>query len=202
MPLPYPYDALEPYIDAETMIIHHDRLLKGYVDKLNATLENYPSLHDWTLDKLLINVKRLPKELQEPITKYAGGVYNHEMFFSLMEDVPSKPSGELKAMIDRQYGDYDKFMSEFAGSAAEVFGSGYTWLVTDAKGRLRIVNTANQDCPLTYNLCPIICIDIWEHSYFLKYKNLRADYIAAWFNVLNWEKAEQAFGECKRSYKF
>ena len=191
IPLPYAYNALEPYIDAQTMELHHDRHLKTYVENLNAVLERHPEYHEWDLQKLLVNVNWLPPDIRTKVRRNAGGVYNHEFFFSHLTSDVGVLKGRLKDMLDSKYGSFDNFKKEFKTAALAVFGSGYTWLVGDKNGELRIQMTQNQDTPLESGLNPIICIDVWEHSYYLKHHNLRGDYIEDWFEVANWEKAEQ-----------
>lgn len=197
-PLPYDYNALEPYIDTKTMELHHDKHLQTYVDNLNATLKNYPALHSWSLEKLIINANRLPKEIRTSVKNNAGGVYNHDFFFQGMVNSQVKePVGKLSTAIDKTFGSYNGFKTKFKQAALSVFGSGYSWLVLDRLGNLKIVTTANQDTPITQNLCPILTIDVWEHAYYLKHYNKRVDYIDDWFQVVNWEKAEENYLKCK-----
>lgn len=203
IPLPYPYDALEPFIDKQTMIYHHDNHLKTYVDNLNKTLAPYPMYHKWSLHRLLCNIPALPKEIQTPVKNYGGGVHNHNLFFSIMGNKESKtPVGNLALAIDEQFGSYDNFKAKWKEEALSVFGSGYAWLVVDNhndnRGKLRIVKTQNQDTPMPCDLCPVILIDVWEHAYYLKYQYRRAEYIDNWFNVIDWNKAEENYNQCKK----
>lgn len=194
IPLPYSYNALEPSISSETMTFHHDKHYVGYVNKLNATLENYPDLQSKTLEQLLTNLNCLPKEAKSSIINNGGGVYNHEFFFNLMSaNHNTTLTGELKNKINDTYGSYDNFKNEFKKSALDLFGSGWTWLVIDGDNDLYIINTTNQDSPISKGLKPIICIDLWEHAYYLDYKNDRAKYIDNWFNVLDWSIALNNF---------
>lgn len=202
MPLSYPYDALEPYIDQRTVRIHHDGHLKTYVNNLNNTLEPYPKYHDWTLEKLIIFNRILPKKIQTPVRHNAGGVYNHQLYFNIMSPHSDKSDAKrLMPEIEKQIGSYEEFADKFKKSALDVFGSGYAWLAMDRNGHLKIINTANQDTVLTINLCPVLLIDVWEHAYYLKYQNKRSDYIDNWFNIINWEQAEKNFIDCLRNFK-
>jgi len=200
--LPYPVNGLEPYIDAETIQVHHFVLQKRYVDKLNAILEGYPEYSDWSLVELIEEVDTLPAEIQTGVFRNAGGVLNHNYYFDMMHSITGNdnstakpwsgnppPTGGLKAAIDRKYGTFEMFQKQFKAMAMDVFGSGYTWLVADAAGNLNIINIANQITPYTYDAIPIIPIDIWEHAYFLQYQAERVDYIDAWFQVADWAKA-------------
>lgn len=189
VPLPYSYSALEPFISKEVMTYHHDKHYQAYVNNLNKALANYPKYQSYSLEKILKNLDSLPKEIYTPVKNNAGGVYNHEFFFSIMTPSKTAPSGKLKKAIERDFGTYNNFMEEFKKAASSVFGSGWAWLVSDRDGKLSIITTANQDSPISDNLTPIICIDVWEHAYYLQYKNKRAEYIDNWVNVINWKKA-------------
>lgn len=190
LPLPYEFDALEPSIDAQTMEIHHDRHLKAYVDNLNAALKDYPQYHCMSLEQLLRNLCKLPTAIQTTVKNNAGGVYNHNLYFNIMGTSNHKPMGRIKKSIEQTFGTYENFEAALKDSALKRFGSGWAWLATDSSYVLKIVSTANQDTLLNTCLRPIILIDVWEHAYYLKYKNKRAEYIDNWFNVINWEKAE------------
>ncbi|MEA4815922.1 MAG: superoxide dismutase [Lachnospiraceae bacterium] len=195
-PLPYAYDALEPYIDAKTMELHHNRHLQTYIDNLNNTLKDYPMLQNASLVELIYNAGRLPKEIQMPVRNNAGGVYNHRFYFdNMINSGNSIPIGNLKEAIDSQFGSFENFKSEFKKAALSIFGSGYAWLVAD-KGQLKIITTPNQNNPIEQNMCPVLNIDVWEHAYYLKHYNLRAEYIDDLFNVINWEKAEENYNNC------
>jgi Fe-Mn family superoxide dismutase len=198
VPLPYDYSALEPYIDTKTMELHHDKHLQTYVNNLNAALKNYPSLHTWSLEKLIYNANSLPKEIRTAVVNNGGGVYNHNFYFAGMANSEIKsPIGNLSYAIDKVFGSFDGFKSMFKQQALSVFGSGYAWLVMDRNCNLKIITTANQGTPLVNNLCPILNIDVWEHAYYLKHYNKRADYIDDWFQVVNWEKADEKYMKCK-----
>ena len=194
MPLPYSYDALEPYIDKETMIIHHTKHHQTYVDNLNKLLAKNPELSSKSLEELLTNLDALPKSDKQGIINNAGGVYNHNFFWTIMApNQDGKPVGELATAIDNTFGSFDNFKAKFKESAASRFGSGWAWLVSDKDGKLSIISTANQDAPISLGLTPIIGIDVWEHAYYLKYKNKRADYIDNWWNVVNWNQANKNY---------
>lgn len=193
-PLPYGYGALEPYIGQKTMEVHHDRLLQAYVEHLNDTLKDLPWLQKLPLEELIIRADTLPMSVRTPIRHFAGGVYNHRLFFDGMTSGPSAaPSGRLGEALSRTYGSYGAFKTEFKQAAMSVFGSGYAWLVAGKNGELRIFVTANQDTPLTKTARPILTIDVWEHAYFLQYLNMRGEYIDAWFHVINWAQAEKNY---------
>lgn len=194
IPLPYSFDAMEPYIDAKTMEIHHDKHLQSYINNLNKTLEDYPELHDLTLEQLICSVDMFPYEIQKSIKHNAGGVFNHNFYFSELKNSGSKePSGKLAEAINTTFGSYLEFVKELKRMALSVFGSGYVWLTLDNDKHLKIVKTVNQDTPLTKNLKPILNIDVWEHAYYLKHYNKRSDYIDDWFNIIDWDKASQIY---------
>ena len=194
-PLPYSYDALEPYISKEIMTLHHDKHYQTYVDNLNKALENYSEYQSYSLEKLLQNLDSLPKEISTAVRNNGGGVYNHKFFFEIMTPNKSQPTEELKKAIEKDFGSYDKFVEEFKKAAKDVFGSGWAWLVRDNNGKLSITTTSNQDSPISENLTPIIGIDVWEHAYYLQYKNNRAGYIDNWMNVINWDKASKIYSQ-------
>ncbi|MBN7773630.1 superoxide dismutase [Clostridium aminobutyricum] len=196
-PLPYAYDALEPFIDTKTMHLHHDRHLQTYVDNLNNTLQDYPELQSWSLEELIYNADRLPEAIQQSIRNNGGGVYNHIFYFNGMTDSETRSqAGMLYPAIMKDFGSTEQFYDEFTKKALSVFGSGYAWLVVDEDGNLKIITSANQDTPIAQNLCPILAIDVWEHAYYLKHYNKRADYINDWYNVVNWEHAAELYEEC------
>lgn len=193
-PLEYQYNALEPYIDEETMHFHHDKHLQTYVDNLNKALENYPEYQKWSLDELVKNYQRLPKELQTPVKNNGGGVYNHNLFFELLSpDSKIDMSSTLAKQIEKDFGSFENFKQQFKNKALSVFGSGYAWLVKNIHGKLEIITTPNQDTPLPLNFCLILLLDVWEHAYYLKNQNRRNEYIDKWFNVINWHKAEERY---------
>jgi len=197
--LPYAYNSLEPHIDSKTVELHHDRHLKAYTDKLNAALKPFPEFHNWSLERLLCNIHALPVKLRNDIRNNGGGVYNHIYYFmSMSPDCERIPDGSLGDKIDRIFCGWDSFKARFKECALDVFGSGYLWLVADRRGHLKMLQTANQDSPITRGFCPIMCIDVWEHAYYLKHYNVRADYIDDWFAVLNAGFAEENYLCCIR----
>ena len=190
LPLPYAYDALEPYIDEKTMHLHHDKHLQTYIDNLNKVLDAHPELQSLSLTELLKYLSRMPADVQQPIRNNGGGVYNHRFYFALLTN-PSEGEavGHLGEAITRTFGSFQNFKDQFKQAALSVFGSGYAWLVLN-NGRLEIMTTANQNTSIELRLGPILAIDVWEHAYYLKHYNVRADYIDDWFKVVNWEQAE------------
>lgn len=195
LPLQYKFDQLEPYIDAETVCIHYTKHLQGYVDKLNKVLEGYEKLTEGkTLEEILFNVEKIPKEIRKDVINQGGGVANHNLYFSILSKKPKKyPSGKLLIDINKKYGDIEKLKEELSKRALNQFGSGYSWLVVNEKGELDLLSTSNQDSPLIFKMKPILAIDVWEHAYYLKYKNLRVNYIKNIWNVLDWSKVEENY---------
>ena len=192
--LPYAYDALEPFIDAKTMEIHHSKHHAAYVAKLNEALANYPELQTKPVKDLLIGLQGVPDAVRTAVRNFGGGHFNHSMFWELMKPQGGGAAvGELSKAIVKTFGTFEKFQEEFTKAAAGVFGSGWAWLVLDSIGGLKIVQTPNQDNPISTGLKPILTIDVWEHAHYLKYQNRRPDYIGAWWNVVNWAKAEENF---------
>ena len=192
-PLKYPYNALEPHIDEKTMILHHDRHLQTYVDKLNDALKKNPCLQKMTLAQLVSSPCKIPENAREEVCQNAGGVYNHRFYFESMTPHGKKlANSALLKKINSCFGSSEKFCDLFAEAALSVFGSGYAWLVAE-KGNLKITTTKNQDTPLCKGELPIISIDVWEHAYYLKHYNQRAKYIEDWFCVADWEMAEKRF---------
>jgi superoxide dismutase, Fe-Mn family len=183
--LPYPYDALEPHIDEQTMRVHHDKHHQAYVDKANGALEG-TEWADKPVEEVLKNLSSLPKDKQAPVRNNAGGHANHSFFWPIMSpDGGGEPEGDLAKAIDDAFGGFDKFQQEFKDAGVNQFGSGWAWLVHDGSG-LSVVSTANQDSPVSDGKTPILGCDVWEHAYYLKYQNKRPDYIDAWWNVVDW----------------
>lgn len=196
LPLPDPYDALEPFIDAKTMELHHNRHLQTYINNLNKVLKDRPQLQHMTLEQLIRSVPFMRGELQMSVRNNAGGVWNHRFFFEELGRPPTgQPIGRLAGAIDRRFGSYNAFREEFRKAALGVFGSGYAWLVAE-RGRLRILTLPNQDSPVRQCLCPILAADVWEHAYYLKHYNDRSGYIDDWFQVIDWERAEKNYCAC------
>jgi Fe-Mn family superoxide dismutase len=197
-PLPYGYDALEPNIDARTMEIHHTKHHQGYVNNLNAAIEKAPELQDKSLEELLKDLSAVPEKVRTAVRNNAGGHWNHSMFWVIMApNAGGDPTGELADAIKKSFGDFTKFKEQFNSAASGRFGSGWAWLVSDPKGGLAIESTPNQDNPLMEGRYPIMGVDVWEHAYYLKYQNRRADYLAAWWNTINWPEVAKRYGERK-----
>lgn len=197
-PLPYAYDALEPYIDKETMMLHHDKHEKAYLDNLNKAISKYPELYRKGIEGILKDLNSVPEDIRETVKNNAGGVYNHEFFWSIMSPEKNQsPSGDLLKAINKDFQSFDNFKAKFKEAALGRFGSGWAFLVKDKDGKLSIISTANQDSPISQNLTPIIGIDVWEHAYYLKYQNRRGDYIDNWWNVVNWKQAENNYSDKK-----
>jgi Fe-Mn family superoxide dismutase len=193
-PLPYPADSLEPVIDAETVILHHDRHFKKYVDDLNSQLCLTPPLQSWTLEELLTRALPLSGSQRQLVLTAAGGVYNHGLYFrSMVPGLPKGPGKQLSAAICRNFGDMESLQKQFVRYALSLVGSGWIWLCTDPSGHLRILCTGNQVTALPTGLCPLFLMDVWEHAYYLKYQNERQRYAESWFRVLNWEEAEKNY---------
>jgi len=190
LPLPYAYHALEPFIDEKTMHLHHDKHLQNYIDTLNKLLKEHPPLQSLSLTQLIRLSDSLPQALRAPIKNNTGGVYNHRLFFDgLTNPATQTPHGRLARAIRCQFDSFSSFADAFSRAALSVFGSGYAWLVA-RPGGLFICTTANQNTPPGV---PLLVLDVWEHAYYLKHYNLRADYIKDWFRILNWERAEMNF---------
>lgn len=184
----YAYDALEPFIDAKTMEIHHSKHHNTYVTKLNEALEKYPELQEKTVEELLMNLNNVPEEIRTAVRNHGGGHYNHSFFWRIM--APAGKGGEPIPEILKMKEDFNKF-------ATSLFGSGWTWIVKDLSNQLKIINTPLQDNPITQNLKPILGLDIWEHAYYLKYQNRRPEYIEAWWSVINWKEIARTLKETR-----
>ncbi len=192
--LPYPYDALEPYIDAQTMEIHHSKHHQAYVNNLNSVIEKYPQFGDEPAGNLLKHLKTIPEEIREAVRNNAGGHFNHRFFWQIMKPQGGgTPVGHLKEAIDKTFGNFSEFQSLFTKTAIGRFGSGWAWLSLTQLIGLEVHSTPNQDCPLSDNKTPILCLDVWEHAYYLKYQNRRPEYVQNWWQVVNWEKAEENY---------
>jgi Fe-Mn family superoxide dismutase len=192
-PLPYAFDALEPHIDARTMQIHHDKHHATYVANLNKAVAEFPDLGKQPVGDLLKDLSAVPEKIRAAVRNQGGGHYNHSLFWQMMKkNGGGEPSGELAKAIDKKFGGFGAFKTQFAKAAAGQFGSGWAWLVADG-GDLKIEATPNQDSPVSAGKRPLLGLDVWEHAYYLKYQNRRADYIAAWFNVINWDDVAERF---------
>ncbi|MDT2603090.1 superoxide dismutase [Enterococcus dongliensis] len=195
--LPYEYDALEPYVDVETMHLHHDKHHNTYVTNLNAAIEKHPELAEQTIEELVTHLNDVPEDIRTAVRNNGGGHANHSFFWKIMApNAGGEPTGEIKTAIEETFGSFEKMKEEFKTAATGRFGSGWAWLVWN-NGKLEITSTANQDSPLTDGKTPIIGLDVWEHAYYLKYKNVRPDYIAAFWDVVNWEQANQNLAAAK-----
>lgn len=195
--LPYAYDALEPYIDEETMHLHHDKHHNTYVTNLNSAIEKYPELGEKTIEELLSDMDAIPTDIKTAVRNNGGGHANHSFFWEIMApNAGGEPTGEIKEAINEAFGDFSSFKEEFKKAAAGRFGSGWAWLVME-NGKLAITSTANQDSPLMEGKTPILGLDVWEHAYYLKYKNVLPDYIAAFWNVINWDEVNKRFEAAK-----
>lgn len=191
--LPYAEDALEPYIDAQTMNIHHTKHHQTYVTSLNAALEKHPELAGKSLEDLLSDLSAVPEDIRVAVRNHGGGTWNHNMFWEIMgPNAGGTPSGELAQSIESAFGSFDAFKSEFEKAATTRFGSGWAWLVKRGNG-LAVVSTANQDNPLSEGEAPVMGIDVWEHAYYLKYQNRRPEYISNWWNVVNWDAVAERY---------
>src|SRR3989344_2043393 len=193
--LPYPYNALEPYIDEKTMQIHHDKHHGAYVKNLNDALAGNDALLAIPIENILKNLNQVPEAVRTKVRNNGGGHANHSLFWQMMAPkTGGAPSGEIAKVIDRDFGNFAAFVEKFSSAGMGRFGSGWVWLINDA-GKLSIVDTPNQDTPLMENKVPILGLDVWEHAYYLKYQNLRADYIKAWWNVVNWQEVVKRYNE-------
>ncbi len=196
--LPYAYNALEPHIDALTMEIHHSKHHQAYVNNLNAALDKHPELHEKTLEALIQNLGDLPEDIRTPVRNNGGGHLNHSLFWELLNPEGShEPIGDLKTEIESAFGSLDQFKEKFSQAAISRFGSGWAWLVLNSENKLEIISSPNQDSPLSDGLNPIIGLDVWEHAYYLKFQNRRPDYIATFWNVINWSVAENRYQKLK-----
>lgn len=192
--LDYAYNALEPYIDEDTMKIHHTKHHQAYLNNLNKIIEG-TEWENYEIDYIIANIDKLPQDIRTGVRNNGGGYYNHMLFWKFMTpDSAKKPSGELLEKIEETFGSFEEFQKKFEEAGAGQFGSGWAWLVLDGKN-LQIVKTSNQDNPLTDGKKPILCVDVWEHAYYLKYQNKRGDYLKSFWNVVNWKEVERKYKE-------
>ena len=197
-PLPYDYAALEPHIDAETMKLHHDKHHQAYVNNLNAAIEKHPDLGKHTAEDLLRNLNSVPEDIRTTVRNNGGGHVNHTMFWSIMQPGGGgEPTGRISEQIRKDFGDFAAFKKQFNETTAKQFGSGWGWLLWDG-GKLSITTSANQDNPLLQGKYPILGNDVWEHAYYLKYQNKRPDYLAAWWNTVNWNEINKRFEQAQK----
>ncbi len=194
--LPYAVDALEPYIDAKTMTVHHDGHHVAYTNNLNAALENYPDWQAKSIEDILRHLNDVPEVIRTAVRNNGGGFANHNLFWTVMSPKGGgNPTGDLAKAIETTFGSFDSFKDQFGKAAATRFGSGWAWLAGDSTGKLSVLSSANQDTPCSDGLTPILGLDVWEHAYYLKYQNKRADYIGAWWNVVNWNQVAEYFAQ-------
>lgn len=197
-PLPYDYAALEPYIDEATMKLHHDKHHQGYVTNLNGAVEKHPELGKKTPEELLKDLAGVPEDVRTAVRNNGGGHVNHTMFWQIMKPKGGgEPSGAIAAQIKADFGSFEDFKKKFNEATAKQFGSGWGWVIFEG-GKLKIVTSANQDNPISQGHYPILGNDVWEHAYYLKYQNKRADYLAAWWNLVNWDEVNKRFETAKK----
>ncbi|HIZ70663.1 MAG TPA: superoxide dismutase [Candidatus Atopostipes pullistercoris] len=195
--LPYAYDALEPYIDEETMKLHHDKHHNAYVEKTNKALEGHDDLQNLSIEELVTKLDEVPEDIRTTVRNNGGGHVNHSLFWEVLSpNGGGEPTGELADAINESFGSFDDFKSELETAATGQFGSGWGWLVVD-NGNLKVTSTPNQDSPLMEGQTPIFGIDVWEHAYYLNYQNVRADYVKAVWNIVNWDEVAKRYKEAK-----
>ena len=196
--LPYAYDVLEPYIDARTMEIHHDKHHAAYVANLNKAVADYPDVARQPVEDLLKDLNAVPEKIRTAVRNQGGGHYNHSLFWQMLKKDGGEPSGELAKAIESAFGSFSSFKEDFTKAAVSQFGSGWAWLVSDKGGKLQIMSSPNQDNPMSQGFYPIMGNDVWEHAYYLKYQNRRGDYLKEWWNVVNWNEINRRFQESQR----
>jgi len=197
-PLPYDYNALEPHIDEQTMRIHHDKHHATYVTNANNALANHPDLAALPVEELLKNLSRVPEDIRTAVRNNAGGHANHSFFWQIMgPNGGGSPSGALAEAINQTFGSLDALKEQLNKAGAGRFGSGWAWLTIDSGGALKVESTANQDSPLSEGRTPLLGVDVWEHAYYLKYQNRRPDYLAAWWNTVNWDEVGRRYQAAK-----
>ncbi|HEN0338489.1 TPA: superoxide dismutase [Streptococcus agalactiae] len=194
--LPYAYDVLEPHIDAETMTLHHDKHHATYVANANAALEKHPEIGE-DLEALLADVSQIPEDIRQAVINNGGGHLNHALFWELMSPEETQISQELSEDINATFGSFEDFKAAFTAAATGRFGSGWAWLVVNAEGKLEVLSTANQDTPIMEGKKPILGLDVWEHAYYLNYRNVRPNYIKAFFEIINWNKVNELYQAAK-----
>jgi Fe-Mn family superoxide dismutase len=196
--LPYDYAALDANIDEQTMRIHHDKHHAVYVNNLNAAIEKHPELADWSLEKLLRDINQVPEDIRGAVRNHGGGHANHSMFWEIMSpNGGGEPSGALADAINSTFGSFADFKEKLSTAAMTQFGSGWGWLSVDGNGGLVVENSPNQDNPLMHGNTPILGVDVWEHAYYLKYQNVRPDYVSNWWNTINWDAVTQRYEMAK-----
>jgi len=193
-PLPYDYNALEPYIDTQTMQLHHDKHHQAYITNVNNALQGHDQFDSVSVDDLLRNINQVPESIRTAVRNNAGGHANHTMFWNIMKpNGGGQPTGDLANAIQQAFGSFDAFKTAFNDAGTKRFGSGWVWLALDSSGKLQVISTANQDSPLIDGLYPVMGNDVWEHAYYLKYQNRRPEYLNAWWNVVNWDEIARRY---------
>jgi Fe-Mn family superoxide dismutase len=201
-PLPYPYEALEPTIDTQTMHLHHEKHHAAYVNNLNAALEKHPELASKTPEQLIVNINAIPEDIRAAVRNNGGGHVNHSMFWNIMQpNGGGNPDGAVAKAIQETFGGFADFQTKFNDAGTKQFGSGWAWLARDKSGKLVVLSTPNQDNPLSQGLYPVMGNDVWEHAYYLKYNNRRPDYLKAWWSVVNWKEVNKRFEEAMDALK-
>lgn len=198
-PLPYDYNALEPYIDEQTMRLHHDKHHAAYVNNLNAALEKYPELQSKSAEELIRDLNSVPEDIRTAVRNNGGGHVNHSMFWLIMKpNGGGPPTGPIAEAINQTFGSFEAFKQQFNDAGMKRFGSGWVWLIRTAGGQLQVTSTPNQDNPMMEGNYPIMGNDVWEHAYYLKYQNRRNEYLEAWWNVVNWDEINRRFEQASR----
>jgi Fe-Mn family superoxide dismutase len=199
-PLPYGYDALEPYIDEQTMHLHHDKHHQAYVTNLNNAVQG-TAFENLSVEEIMRRINEVPENIRTAVRNNGGGHVNHTMFWEIMKpNGGGEPTGALAQAINQAFGSFDQFKTQFNDAGVKRFGSGWAWLVLNQSGQLQVISTANQDSPFMDGLFPVMGNDVWEHAYYLKYQNRRADYLSAWWNVVNWDAIAKRFERGKSSH--
>ena len=197
-PLPYDYSALEPYIDEQTMHLHHDKHHQAYVTNLNNALQGQSQFENLPIEELIRRINEVPETIRTAVRNNGGGHLNHSMFWQIMKpNGGGEPTGPLASAVTSTFGSFDNFKTQFNDAGVKRFGSGWAWLVMDRAGALSVISTANQDSPLMDGMLPIMGNDVWEHAYYLKYQNRRPDYLAAWWNVVNWDEIARRYQQAR-----
>ncbi|EFR44040.1 superoxide dismutase SodA [Streptococcus pseudoporcinus] len=194
--LPYAYDALEPQFDKETMILHHDKHHATYVANANAALEKHPEIGE-NLEELLADVSTIPEDIRQALINNGGGHLNHALFWELLSPEKTEVTSDVASAIDEAFGSFEAFKDAFTTAATSRFGSGWAWLVVNKEGKLEVMSTANQDTPISEGKQPILALDVWEHAYYLNYRNVRPNYIKAFFEIINWNKVDELYKAAK-----
>ncbi|VTS31664.1 superoxide dismutase [Streptococcus pseudoporcinus] len=194
--LPYAYDALEPQFDKETMILHHDKHHATYVANANAALEKHPEIGE-NLEELLADVSTIPEDIRQALINNGGGHLNHALFWELLSPEKTEVTSDVASAIDEAFGSFEAFKDAFTTAATSRFGSGWAWLVVNKEGKLKVMSTANQDTPISEGKQPILALDVWEHAYYLNYRNVRPNYIKAFFEIINWNKVDELYKAAK-----